>query len=184
MKKSDIYEFAIKILGLYLVVSVIEHLREVITYATILIQAQDKPELFDGFNQTPVFIVTICNFLLLTAFTWVLIFKTRKLTSLICTKEDYSETTGLFADKQTIIEIAIILVGLMTIIWTIPEFGIKLKNYVFMTQNSFTTTVNDKSFILIAGLKILVGIIAVSYAKSISSYLSKEKKEDDKNSNE
>ncbi len=77
MKKSDIYEFAIKILGLYLVVSVIEHLREVITYATILIQAQDKPELFDGFNQTPIFIVTIFNFLLLTAFTWILIFKTR-----------------------------------------------------------------------------------------------------------
>lgn len=184
MKKSDIYEFAIKILGLYLVVSVIEHLREVITYATILIQAQDKPELFDGFNQMPIFIVTIFNFLLLTAFTWILIFKTRKLTSLICTKEDCSETTGLFADKQTIIEIAIILVGLMTIIWTIPEFGVKLKNYVFMAQNSFTTTVNDKSFILIAGLKILVGIIAVSYAKSISSYLSKEKKEDDKSINE
>ncbi len=184
MKKSDIYEFAIKILGLYLVVSVIDHLREVITYVTVLIQAHDKPELFGGFNQTPVFIVTVFNFLLITTFTWLLIFKTRKLTSLICTKEDYSETTKLFADKKTIIEIAIILVGLMTIIWTIPEFGIKLRNYVYMAQNSFSSTMNDKSFLWIGGLKIVVGIIAVSYAKTISSYFSKEKQENDKNSDE
>jgi len=184
MKKSDIYEFAIKILGLYLVVSVIDHLREVITYVTVLIQAHDKPELFGGFNQTPVFIVTVFNFLLITTFTWLLIFKTKKLTSLICTKEDYSETTKLFTDKKTIIEIAIILVGLMTIIWTIPEFGIKLRNYVYLAQNSFSSTMNDKSFLWIGGLKIVVGIIAVSYAKTISSYFSKENKENDKNSDE
>ncbi|OJU46192.1 MAG: hypothetical protein BGN96_06640 [Bacteroidales bacterium 45-6] len=175
MRKSDIYEFAIKILGLYLVVSVIEHLREVISYATILIQLHDKPEQIGEFNQVPIFIVTLFNFLLLTTFAWLLIFKTRKLTSLICTKEDYSETTKLFADKKTIIEIAIILVGLMTVIWTIPEFAIKLKNYVYMSQNSFTTTMNDKTFLFIGGLKIVVGIIAISYAKSISSYVSKEK---------
>ena len=64
----------------------------------------------------------------------------------------------------------------MTIIWTIPEFSIKLKNYVFMAQNNFTTTMNDNNFLFIAGLKIVVGIIAISYAKSISLYVSKEKK--------
>ncbi|HEY6915780.1 MAG TPA: hypothetical protein VI413_13975 [Paludibacter sp.] len=178
MRKSDIYEVTIKILGLYLVVTVIEHLREVITYATVLIQYNDKPEQFGGFDQIPVLIVTLFNFLLLTTFTWLLIFKTRKLTSLICTKDDYSESTKLFADKRTIVEIAIILVGLMTIIWTIPEFAIKLKNYVYMAQNSFTATMNDKTFLFIGGLKIVVGIIAISYAKSISSSVLKEKKED------
>ncbi|MDD4993749.1 MAG: hypothetical protein PHR83_16125 [Paludibacter sp.] len=184
MRKSDIYEFAIKILGLYLVVSVIEHLREVISYATVLIQYHDKPEQFDGFNQIPLLIVTLFNFLLLATFAWLLIFKTRKLTSLICTKEDYSETTKLFADKKSIIEIAIIVVGLMTVIWTIPEFAIKLKNYVYMAQNSFTAPMNDKTFLFIGGLKIVVGIIAISYAKSISSYVSKEKKKNDENGDE
>ena len=184
MRKSDIYEFAIKILGLYLVVSVIEHLREVISYVTILIQQHDKPGQFGGFDQTPLLIVTLFNFLLLTTFTWLLIFKTRKLTSLICTKEDYSETTKLFTDKKTIIEIAIIIVGLMTIIWTIPEFSIKLKNYVFKAQNNFTTTMNDNNFLFIAGLKIVVGIIAISYAKSISLYVSKEKKKNEENGGE
>ena len=176
MKKSDIYELAIKILGLYLVVSVIEHLREVITYATILIQFHNKPEQFGDINQTPIFIVTLFNFLLLTAFAWLLIFRTRKLTNIICTKEDYSETTNLFSDKKNIIEIAMILVGLMTVIWTIPEFAVKLKNYVYMTQNDFTTTMNDKTILLIDGLKIAIGIIAISYAKSISSYITKERK--------
>jgi hypothetical protein len=181
MRKSDIYEFAIKILGLYLVVSVIEHFREVISYATVLIQTHDKPGQFGGFDQTPIFIVTLFNFLLLTIFTWLLIFKTRKLTSLICTKEDYSETAKLFTDEKTIIEIAIILVGLMTIIFTIPEFTVKLKNYVFIVQNNFTPTMNDESFLFIAGLQITVGIIALLYAKKISSYVSKEKKENNEN---
>ena len=176
MRKSDIYELAIKILGLYLVVSVIEHFREVITYATVLIQIHDKPGQFEGFDQTPVFFVTLFNFLLLTLFTWLLIFKTKKITGLICVKEDYTETTKLFTDKKTIIEIAIILVGLMTIIFTVPEFAVRLKNYVYMAQNSFTLTMNDKSFLFIAGLKIVVGIIALAYSKKISLYVSRDKK--------
>jgi len=181
MKKSDIYELAIKILGLYLVVSVIEHLMGVISYVTFLIQVYDKSGQIGAFNQAPIFIVTLFNFLLLTTFAWLLIFKTRKLTSLICTKEDYTETSKLFADKKTIIEIAIILVGLMTIIWTFPEFAIKLRNYVSMVQNSFSATMTDTTFLFIGGLKIVVGIIAISYAKSISSYVSKEKKKNDEN---
>lgn len=180
MKKSDIYEIAIKILGLYLVISVIDHFKEVISYATVFIQYQDKPEQFGGFNQTPIFIVTIFNFILLTALAWLLIFKTRQLTSLICKKEDYVETAKLFTDKKTIIEIALIIVGLSTIIWTIPEFAVKLKNYVYMTQHSFTTTMNDKTFLYIGGVKIVVGVIAVYYAKSISSYMSTDRKEKEK----
>ena len=183
MRKSDIYEFAIKILGLYLVVSVIEYLREVVTYAAVLMQFYDKPEQIGDINQIPIFIVTLFNFILLTAFAWLLIFRTRKLTKIICTKEDYSETTKLFAEKKSIIEIAIILVGLMTVIWTIPEFAVKLKNYVYIAQNGFTTIMNDKTFLFIGGLKIVVGIIAISYAKAISSYVSKEK-QNDENSDE
>ena len=175
MRKSDIYEFTIKILGIYLVVSLIEYLKEVISYAMLLIQLHGKPEEIGDFDQTPIFIVSLNNLLVMTIFTWLLIFKTRKITNLICTKEDYSETTKLFADKKAIIEIALIIVGLMTIIWTIPEFAIKLKNYVYMSQNNYTTTMNDKSFLLIAGLKIVVGIIAVWYAKSISAYVANEK---------
>ncbi len=177
MKKSDIYEFAIKIMGLYLVVSVIEHLRDIVSYATVMIQLPDKPEQMGDFSQMPVFIVILLNFLTLTAFVWLLVFRTKKIVRLICSEEDYSETTSLSASKTSIIEIALILVGLMTAIWTVPEFAIKLNNYVSMTQNSITATMRDITFLFVGGLKLVVGVLAVRYAKSISSYVTKEKEE-------
>jgi len=45
-----------------------------------------------------------------------------------------------------------------------------------MAQNSFTLTMNDKSFLFIGGLKIVVGIIALAYSKKISLYVSRDKK--------
>ncbi len=184
MKKSDIYEIAIKIFGLYLVITVIELLKELLTYSTILLQYKNNPSIYGGINQTPIFIVTILNFVLVTVFAGLLIFKTKKVTNLICKKEDFSETAKLFTDKKTIIEIALTLAGLITIIWTIPEFGFKLKDYIYIVQNNFTPEIRDKNFLIIAGLKILVGIIAIYYSKSISSYLTRDKVTADKETNE
>jgi hypothetical protein len=184
MKKSDIYEIAIKILGLYLVITVIELLKELLTYSTILLQYKNNPGIYGGVNQVPVFIVTVLNFVLVTVFAGLLIFKTKKLTSLICKKEDFIETAKLFTDKKTIIEIALIIVGLVTIILTIPEFGFKLKNYIYIAQNGLTSEMRDKNFLIIAGLKILIGVIAVCYSKAIASSLTKDKTVVDKESDQ
>ena len=175
MKKSDIYEIAIKILGLYLVVIIIGQFKEVISYATILIQAKKDPTTFGGFDQTPLFMEAICCLLVFIAFSGLLIFRTRQIAKLICKKGDYEETSKLFTDKKTIYEIALILVGLLTIIQTLPEFAFKLRSYILMMQNDYSIKDNDKNFLIIAGLKISVGILAIVYTRSISSYLTKEK---------
>lgn len=177
MKKSDFYEFTIKMLGIYMVISLIENLKEVIMSGIFLIQSQGDQQQINDFDLTPVFFVTLIIFLILIAFTWLLLFKTRKIASLICTKEDYAETTKLFTDKKTIVEIALIIVGLITIISAMPEFASRLKNYIYMSQYKYTTTMSDKTFILISGLKVVVGYIAIRYSKAISAYVSKEKEQ-------
>ena len=176
MKKSDIYEIAIKILGLYLVITVIGLFRDILIYASVLVQSSINAGVTGGINQTSIFLVTVFNFLLVTTVVWFFLFKTKKLTKLICGKEDFMETAKLFTDKQSILEIALILVGLTTIILTVPDFVFRLKNYVYMMQNDLSTVQQDKNFLIISGLKILVGILAVGYSKSISAYLSKDKK--------
>lgn len=174
MTKSDIYEIAIKILGLYLVTLVIIQLREVLTYATFLIQAQDNPDVMRNFNQTPILIVTVCSFLVLTAFTWLLLFRTKRITKLICKKEDFEEPIKLFLDKKTIYQIALTIVGLLTIILTLPDFAYRLKNHIQLIQNDFSTESYDRSFLVTAGLKILIGVIIIIYSKAISSYFSND----------
>ncbi|MFZ4400459.1 MAG: hypothetical protein ACOYO1_10525 [Bacteroidales bacterium] len=175
MKKSDIYEIAIKILGLYLVVIIIGQLKDVVSIATILIQTKNNPDTFSGLNQTPLLIVTLVCLLMLTSFSGLLIFKTRKLVRLISEKDDYEETTKLFTEKHTIYEIVLTLVGLLTIIQTLPEFAYKLNSYILIMQIDFPKNGNDKYFIIIAGLKITVGFLAIKYSKLISNYLTKDK---------
>lgn len=174
MTKSDIYEIAIKILGFYLVTLLIIQLREVLTYATFLMQAQNNSDMMGNFNQTPILIATVCSFLVLAAFTWLLLFRTKRITKLICKKEDFEEPMKLFTDKKTIYEIALTIVGLLTIILTLPDFAYRLKNHIQLIQNDLSTESYDRSFLVTAGLKILIGIIVIIYSKVISSYFSKE----------
>ena len=156
-------------------VIIIGQFKEVISYATILIQAKIDSTSFGGFDQTPLFFVTLCCLILLTAFSWLLIFKTRQIAKLICGKDDYVETSKLIIDKKNIYEIALILVGLLSIIQTLPEFALKLRGYILMMHNDYSIKDNDKNFLIIAGLKITIGILAIVYTKPISSYLTKDK---------
>ena len=79
MKKIDLYEIAIKILGLYLVVIIISQLREILVYFTVWFQQENNPKQFDGFDQTPIIIVSVLGFLAIIIFSGLLIFKTKKI---------------------------------------------------------------------------------------------------------
>jgi len=171
MRKSDIYEIAIKILGLYLIVIVIGQLREVIIYATILIQTKNHPDAFESFNQTPIFMVTVFSFLILAAFSGLLILRTKKLTKLICKEEDFEETIKFFTDKKTIYEISLTLVGLLTIILTLPDLVYNLKNHIQLVQNDFSTKNDETSFLIVSGIKFIVGLLAIIFSKAISNFL-------------
>jgi hypothetical protein len=175
MKKSDLYELAIKILGLYLVVLIIGHLREIFVYLMILLQSRSNPDTFGGFNQAPVLSGYILDFIVLTTFSGLLIFKSRQITRLVCKPSDYEESVRLFAEKETIYEIALVLVGFVTIVLSLPEFIFKLKNHINMVQADLPIQNNDTAFLVTLGLKIIVGLIAVIYASKIASFLAKKK---------
>ncbi len=177
MKKSDIYEIAIKILGLYLVIKVLGLLKEVLTMFIFLLQTKNNSHnSLVEFDQTPIFLVTLFNFFLVAVFAAILIFNTKKIAKLICKKADYEENSKLFTEKKTIYEMVLTIVGLLTIIIAVPELAITLKTYIHLFQYNSSKN-NDLSFMIIAGLKIIIGITVVFYSKSISNYLAKSKTE-------
>jgi hypothetical protein len=178
MKKSDIYEIAIKILGLYLFFTSIALLRDMMTTYSVLTQSKQNPEAFGGFDQTPFFILSITNFGLVILFAMFLTLKTKTIVKFVCRPTDYEETSSLFADRKVIYEIALVIMGLLVIVWTFPDFFFKLKNHIQNVQNSIPTKDYDINFIITSAIKIIVGLIAIIYAKSISTILVKDNKMD------
>lgn len=173
MKKVDVYEIAIKIAGLYLIVVLIEQLREVLFYASILAQSMNAPDSVVGFNPTTAFLVTLFCFLALAAFTLLLLFKTKAVAKVVCSKEDSEQTITLFTDNKSIYQIAFLVVGLLTVILALPNFTLHLKNYTKALE-SFSGHAMDINLLLTDGLKILIGGLSLFYARALSIFFGKD----------
>ncbi|GCD78994.1 hypothetical protein [Schleiferia thermophila] len=173
MKKSDIYEISIKILGLYLFFTSIGLLRDVLTTFAVMTQAKQNPDAFGDFDQTPFFILSIANFTFVILFAGFMTFKTKTITKLVCKPTDYEETSSLFADRKVIYELALVIMGLLIILWTLPDFAFKVKNHIQLVQSNMPTKDYDTNFIITSAIKIVVGLISIIYAKSISTILIK-----------
>lgn len=175
MKKSDIYEIAIKILGLYVFFRVVGLIYDLL--ATFAVMAQEQEFLGSSDNvYLMLFLLSIVNFVVVFLFAWFLTFKTKAIVKYVCKPIDYEETSSLFADRKVIYEIALAIMGLLLILWTLPDFIIKLKNYMVLSEMDMPRTDPETNFIITAGIKIVVGLIAVIYAKSIAPFLAQDKK--------
>ncbi len=174
MKKSDIYEVAIKLLGIYLFFNAIESVNNVLNYCVMYVQTKDNPELFGNFDQRPLFILSIVNLILVILFASLLTFKTKMLVKLVCKPDDYTDTASLFADRKVIYEIALLIMGLFTIVWALPDFIFQVKNYLQL-KDSLPDNDNSTNFILQSGIKIMIGVAAVMYANTIAKLFVRSK---------
>jgi hypothetical protein len=176
MKKSDIYEISIKILGLYLFFTSIGLVRDILTTFAVWTQAKQNPDAFGDIDQTPFLILSIANFLFVILFAAFMTLKSKTITKFVCKPQDYEETSSLFADRKVIYELALVIMGLLIIVWTLPDFAFKLKNHVQLVQSNMPTKDYDTNFIITSAIKISVGLIAIINAKSISTILIKDNK--------
>lgn len=176
MKKSDIYEIAIKILGLYLFFTSIGLMRNVLTTFVVMTQAKQNPDAFGDFDQTPFFILSIANFAFVILFAAFLTLKTKTIVKFVCRPTDYEETSSFFADRKVIYELALVIMGLILAVWTLPDFAFKLKSHIQLVQCNMPTKDYDTNFIITSAIKIFIGLITIIYAKSISTILVKDSK--------
>lgn len=174
MKKSDLYEISIKILGIYLFFTSISFLREIVmVFSWILSQEYSEA---DNAFYTELLVFSLADFVLVILFASLLTFKTKAIVKFVCKQSDYEETSTLFADRKVIYEMALVIMGLILIAWTIPDFVFRLKNYLQADTSMMPNKPNENSFIIIAVIKVVVGILSIVYAKSIATTLVQENK--------
>jgi hypothetical protein len=169
MKKSDIYELVIKLLGIYLF----------ITYLLSVVTSVAHGLEYEVSNQTNnivqpnltallVFDVFVKFFIVLLAL--FLIFKTNYITKKILTVNDYEENIKLFADKKIIYEIALLITGGIIVIWTLPDFADRLYDYIYLKKYMFVIHSPDKDFLITSTIRLFLALIVVIYAKPIAAY--------------
>lgn len=161
MKKSDIYEITIKILGVYLLVS---NLSKVPGFFTFLKSFGAISSADHAGEQMNLFWLNIANFVLMLAFSIFLIAGTRFITRLVTTTADRQENVKLFADRKVIYEIALIIIGGLLIVNSLPDLLYRLYNL---------SNVSDQNSVISSITKIFVGIITVAYGKRIAAFFAK-----------
>lgn len=161
MKKSDIYEITIKILGIYLLVADISKLPSLLTF----VQGHGAGMTAEqGSEQGNLLWINGLSFFILLAFALFLIAGTKFITRLITAKADYQENAKLFADKKVIYEIALIIIGGVLIVSTLPDFLYRLYN--LSNASDFNTVISSSS-------KIFIGILTVAFGKRIGAFFAK-----------
>lgn len=161
MKKSDIYEITIKVLGVYLLVSNLSKIPGFFTFLKSFsaISAADHAN-----EQMNLFWLNIINFIFLLALSVFLIAGTKLITRLITDTTDRQEDVKLFAESKVIYEIALIIIGGLLIVNTVPDLLYRLYNLSSGT---------DQNAIMSSVAKILVGILTVAFGKRIAAFFAK-----------
>lgn len=170
MKKADIYELGIKLFGIYLLLKVFDLTREVLSYLVILAQSSGLAEVP---MQAGLFWVSVLNLAIVALFCYLFVFRTRAVAKLISKADDYEENAELFAERRTIYEVALTLMGLVVIAWFLPDLGIKLKYLATPNPMGMPSSTNDWNALMALGLKVVVAYLAIRYSRSIAGYLAK-----------
>ena len=156
MKKKDIYEITIKIIGIIATYKFIESLiATVIVYITFHSISTNMKFDFMGISQTNYSILYLLSIVFYGLFSFLFLFKTDKILSLL-RLNDFSEFT-LQIEKKTIYHIVVLTIGFFMLTYS----GNQLMSNTFATKNP--TSTEQTSFSLSpTGEKIETGGIQTS----------------------
>lgn len=169
MKKIEILEISIKLLGLYSMIGVIEQIKEFSIILTEWFQTKNNPFLKIGFDQKPGLYVTLCGILLSLSISGILILKSNKIVKLICKDTNIKDQTKIEINKKDIFDIAISIIGLIFILNSLPDLFVEIKNYKNYQQ--FNLPTNNNINLTSNILKFILGIVVIIFSRKISSFL-------------
>ncbi|MEZ4805309.1 MAG: hypothetical protein R2852_07460 [Bacteroidia bacterium] len=158
MKKSDIYEIAIKIFGLYLFVNSFYLIKEVVIYLSVFTFNHEIEYLNNQF-----LIISSVHLSLILLMALIFIFKSKPILKIICRHSDYSEAATLFANRKQIIEMALVIMGLYLIVATIPDFVNDLTNHITLVQTGRPEAPGQMNIFAVYLVKILLGALATIF---------------------
>ena len=158
MKKSDVYEITIKILGIYLLVADISKLPGLLTFLSSHDGTMNHEQ---GAEQINALWINGLSFALLLILAVFLIAKTKSITRVVTSPIDYQENAKLFADRKVIYEIALLIIGGLLIVNTLPDLIYRIYNL---------TNAADQQSVISSCSRLFIGIITVAFGKRIAAY--------------
>jgi hypothetical protein len=164
MRKRDLYEVALKLLGVYMIIKLIERLESTIWWMYSYLFDNDltaMPKMLIVSNW-----ITISIGVLVVYF---LMFRTQSLINAM-TKHQRVEEDDLLTDftsRDQLYEMTLIILGSILLITNLPELIFNLSTSTLTADHRYTAT----GMLYISGLKALVGLLTIIYAKFVAKRL-------------
>jgi hypothetical protein len=157
MRKNDLYEVALKLLGIYMVIKLIERLESTIWWMNSYLfdhEITKIPKLMVVSSWISISIGVILVYLLL--------FRTQTLTKAITKhhKGEEDEVLTSFTSRDQLFEMTLIVLGSILLITNLPEL-------IFNLGSSFGAVhrYTPETMVYISGLKVLTGLLVIIFAK-------------------
>ncbi|MEZ5015395.1 MAG: hypothetical protein R2794_14015 [Chitinophagales bacterium] len=193
MKRSDLYEVAVKMLGMYLLFTALLYFQYFITGVIGIFSISADLSSMMGFQM-----IYILQFVFAVVVGICIIRQSAKVTRWICKASDFEKDLNMQLSRQTIYEIAIVLLGLILLLGVVQQtvelitsFVIKQNTRDFMPSAGQ----NDLTIQLITLiLKVVIAFYALTQSANLSAALTRNKPQhsaeldkqdwEDENSNE
>lgn len=172
MKKTTVYEIAIRIIGIYALTLVVYQIAAVVT-SVMSLGISGKVTDDSGNGGILGLLIAVGSFVLVTIVPWFLLFKTQIILSWIFKPGDEDETLSIIVEPKVIYEMAILIAGILLVIWALPDFFLKFINYISVR---IAHVANDVSYLEVYVVKIIVGCFAIAYANPIAAFFARRTK--------
>lgn len=170
MKKKDLLDLSIRIVGIILFVYSINSIKELLIYTALPIMGATG-------NQRPMIIgLLIFTILIQWVIAAILLFKSKTLTTVFLKNDIHETEVALPAySARNIIKIGLIFIGTTLILLTLPEFIVGLVKYVTVVQQNSPNMRFDSTAVIISGLKIFLSVVLIYFADQISRFICQTK---------
>lgn len=174
MKKIELYEISIKIIGIYFLLSTLGILKEIISTCLMLFSNDSLVYNDSSSIYKMMLLISGFNFIFQLTASSLIIWKAKVIANKITRNSSSEENVSINLDKQTILQIAISISAFLVFFHTIPDFLFNLKNYAELIFNDMPTRDFDTSVITVSAIKTIISAFAIMYSQKISSFLSKK----------
>lgn len=170
MKKKDLLDLAIKIVGIILFVYSINSIKELLLYTSLPIMDSI------GVQRTTIISILVFTVIVQWAAAFLLLLRSKTLTGVFLKSDIYeAETTLPTSPQRSHLKLGLIFIGVTVTLLTLPEFIVALVKYVTLVQENSPNMTFDSTAVIISGLKISLSVVLIYFADQISGFVYQKK---------
>lgn len=178
MTKSDVYEIAIKIFGIYLFCVALSLLSQLLLSFSIMLNQVELDmgnSKNGGQEYTAIFIVSLIHWIFILLTSYFFIFKTKLMLGWISDSSDATSQLDIHISRRSLFEIALVITGFFVVFMSIPDVAFSIRSLMYIASNEIlTSSSRDQEILFFACTKIILGLCLLFFSKRIVGFFYKE----------